>query len=313
MFRTLTQFPLEGERLAELPDPEPAEPALPEPGLVDPVSPVPVLPTDPVPEPVEPEPAEPLPPVPVPPPVLVPEPEPPVCPVPPPVLVPEPELPVCPVPPPVLVPEPEPPPVPRTAATGAGRYRSRRIRWTPTDPTNRWVPPGAGRTMPDPANGAAVPGGRRSGGAATRWRRIRRAPTNPENRWSRPGTGAHGPDPPEATVPEAADDPAVPAPCVLDGNPWDPTADVPDDTSCRAARCLAGSGARDGPLWPCDGTAGGATGTDRPGTGVTPPTTASWLDDRGADGRTWIDTVAIMTKMTAAAEKKNTGSALPAG
>ncbi len=40
---------------------------------------------------------------------------------------------------------------------------------------------------------------------------------------------------------------------------------------------------------------------------------ASWLDDRGADGSTWIDTVAIMTKMTAAAEKKNTGSALPAG
>ena len=62
----------------------------------------------------------------------------------------------------------------------------------------------------------------------------------------------------------------------------------------------------------CDGTAEGATGTDRPGTGVTPPTAGSWLD-RGADGRTWIDTVAIMTKMTAAAEKKNTGSVLPAG
>lgn len=41
--------------------------------------------------------------------------------------------------------------------------------------------------------------------------------------------------------------------------------------------------------------------------------TGAWLDDRGADGSTRIDTVAIMTKMTAAAEKRNTGSVLPAG
>jgi hypothetical protein len=127
------------------------------------------------------------------------------------------------------------------------------------------------------------------------------------------GPGADDPDPPEATVPEAADDPAVQAPCVLDGNPWDPTADVPGDTWCRAARCPGRVSPREEPLWPCDGTAGRVTGTGRPGTGVTPPTTASWLDDRGADGSTWIDTVAIMTKMTAAAEKKNTGSVLPAG
>jgi hypothetical protein len=118
---------------------------------------------------------------------------------------------------------------------------------------------------------------------------------------------------PEGAVPEAADDPTVPDPCLLDGNPWDPTAEFPDHTSRRAARCPGGVGAGDGPLWLCDGTAQGATGTEGPGTGVTPPTTGSWLDDRGTDGRTWIDTVAIMTKMTAAAEKKNTGSVLPAG
>jgi hypothetical protein len=138
-------------------------------------------------------------------------------------------------------------------------------------------------------------------------------PAEPDEPVVTAGPGADDPDPPRAAVPETADDPVVPDPCVMGGNPWDPTADVPDDTSCRAARCPGGVGAGDGPLWPCDGTAQGATGTDEPGTGVTPPTTDSWLDDRGGDGRTWIDTVAIMTKMTAAAEKKNTGSVLPAG
>jgi len=256
MFRTLTQVPLEGERLAELPDPEPAEPELPEPDPVDPVSPVPVLPTDPVPEPVEPEPADPLPPVPAPPPVLVPEPELPPVPAPPPVLVPEPELPECPAPPLPVLPLPVPPdPV------------------DPDEPDEPVVTAGPGADDLDPPEGAV----------------------------------------PEGAVPEGADDPAVSGPCVLDRSPWDPTADVPDDTSCHAARRPGGVSARDGPLWPCDGMARGATRTDRPGPGVTPPTTGSWLDDRGADGRTWIDTVAIMTKMTAAAEKKNTGSVLPAG
>jgi len=138
-------------------------------------------------------------------------------------------------------------------------------------------------------------------------------PAEPDEPVVTAGRGSDDPDPSEGAVPEAADGRAVPGPCVLDGDPWDPTADVPDNTSCRAAGCPGGVSARDGPLLLCDGTARGATGTDRPGTGVTPPTTGSWPDDRGAGGRTWIDTVAIMTKMTAAAEKKNTGSVLPAG
>jgi hypothetical protein len=100
---------------------------------------------------------------------------------------------------------------------------------------------------------------------------------------------------------------------VLDRSPQDPTANVPDDISCRAASCPGGVSPRDRPAWPWDGTARGATGTDGPGTEVTPPMTGAWPDDRGADGSTRIDTVAIMTKMTAAAEKKNTGSVLPAG
>jgi len=299
MFRTLTQVPLEGERLAELPEPEPAERELPEPDPVDPVWPVPVRPTDPVPEPVEPEPAEPPPPVPVPP-ALVPEPEPPACPVPPPVPVPEPEPPPVPVPPPVLVPEPEPPvcPVPPPVPVPEPELPAcpvpppvlvpePELPVCPVVPLP--VPPLP--VPPDPAG-----------------------PDEPAKPVVTAGPGADGPDPLEAAVPEAADDPAVQAPCVLVGSPWDPAADVPGDTSCRAARCPGRRvRPRDEPPWPCDGTAGAATGTDRPGTGVTPPTTASWLDDRGADGRTWIDTVAIMTKMTAAAEKKNTGSVLPAG
>jgi hypothetical protein len=138
-------------------------------------------------------------------------------------------------------------------------------------------------------------------------------PAEPDEPVVTAGRGADGPDPSEGAVPEAADGRAVPGPCVLNGDPRDPTADVPDDTSFRAARCPGGVSARDGAPLLRDGTARGATGTDRPGTGVTPPTTDSWPDDRGADGRTWIDTVAIMTKMTAAAEKKNTGSVLPAG
>jgi hypothetical protein len=183
------------------------------------------------------------------------------------------------VPPPALVPEPEPPVCPVLPLP---------VPPLPVLPLP--VPPLPVPVPPDPAD-----------------------PGEPAEPGVTAGPGADDPDPPEATVPEAADDPAVQAPCVLDGNPWDPTADVPGDTWCRAARCPGRVSPREEPLWPCDGTAGRVTGTGRPGTGVTPPTTASWLDDRGADGSTWIDTVAIMTKMTAAAEKKNTGSVLPAG
>jgi hypothetical protein len=195
--------------------------------------------------------------------------------VPPPVLVP--------VPPPVPVPEPEPPPVPVPPPALVPEPEPPVCPVLPLPVAPLPVPP-------DPAE-----------------------PGEPAKPVVTAGPGADDPDPPEAAVPEAAVDPAVPAPGVLDGNPWDPTADVPDDTSGRAARRPGRVRPRDEPLWPCDTTAGGATPTDRPGAGVTPPTTVSWLDDRGADGSTWIDTVAIMTKMTAAAEKKNTGSVLPAG
>ncbi len=166
----------------------------------------------------------------VPPPVLVPEPELPVCPVPPPVLVPEPEPPPVPVPPPVLVPEPEPPvpaPPPVLVPELEPRQSPNRSRLVPVLPLLV--------REPEPP---VRPGARRYRWRRYRCRRIRRTPTNPENRWSRPEPGRTDPDPPEAAVPAAADDPAVQVPCVPDGNPWDPTADVPGDTSCRAARCL---------------------------------------------------------------------------
>ncbi len=76
----------------------------------------------------------------------------------------------------------------------------------------------------------------------------------------------------------------LPDPWVPDGTLRDPAADVPGDQSCRAAR-------RPGGVLPCDvpprlvpdgAPLRPAARADRPGTGVAPPTTGFWPDDRGA-------------------------------